>query len=230
MAELSLNATKRNDFGRQKVKRLRKAGNIPSILYGKHMQPMNIQVDEKDFLKLAHGPSGASIQSMLIKLQINGDSPENKMTLIKEIQHNALTGKVTHIDFNEVSLTEKIHARIPISVYGTSKGEKEGGIVDLTLREIEVSCLPMDIPGEIKLDISNLAIHGSIHVKDINLGDKVEIITHKELSIVSVIVPRIIEETAEATTVAATAEQVAEPEVIGKKADKKEEEEVEEEK
>jgi len=222
MAELSLQAIRRTESGKQKVKRLRKTGVIPAVVYGRHSESMNIQIYEKDFADLAHGRYGASIQSMLVKLDIAGESPESKMTLVKEIQHNALSGKVTHIDFNEVSLTERIHARIPISVFGTSKGEKEGGIVDHTLRELEVSCLPTDIPEEIKLDVSNLGLHQSIHVKDISLGEKVEILTHKELSIVSVIVPRIIEETPEA---AAVAGEITEPEVIGKKGEEKEEEE-----
>lgn len=226
MAELVLQAKIRAESGTQKVNRLRKSGFIPAILYGKHTQPLNIQVAEKDFFQLANGPHGASIKSMLIKLNIGGDNKESRMTLVKEIQHNALNGKVTHIDFNEVSLTEKIHAKIPISIFGTAKGEKEGGIIDHTLRELEVLCLPTDIPEEIRLDVTNLGLHQSIHVKDINLGDKVEILTHKELSIVSIIVPRIVEET---TETAATGTEITEPEVIGRKGEEKEEEIEEEE-
>jgi large subunit ribosomal protein L25 len=224
MAELSLKASKRAGLGKQKAKQMRKGGIIPAVVYGRQKETTPLEVNEKEFFKLAHGPHGASMRSVLIKLEIDGDAPENKMTLIKEIQHNALTGKVNHIDFNEVSLTEKIHARIPISVFGTAKGEKEGGIVDQTLRELEVSCLPTDIPEEIKLDISNLSLHASIHVKDINLGDKVEIVTHKDLSIVSIIVPRIVEEV---VPEAAGAEQLVEPELVSKKGEKEEEEEEE---
>jgi len=222
MSEINLNAEKRTATGKEQIKRLRKGGFIPAVVYGRHTESLNVQVDDREFSRLAHGEHGASLESILISLEIEGDKSGKRMTLIKEIQQNPFTGKVIHIDFNEVSLTEKITTHIPIIVTGTSKGEKEGGIVDQTLRELEIKCLPTEMPEEIKIDISNLGLHGSIHVRDLDLGDKVEIINDEELSIVSIIVPRVVEEPVEGV---AEEEGVQEPEVIGKKPEEEEEEE-----
>ena len=221
MAQVTLNAEKRSAVGTQKVKQLRRSGYIPAIVYGRHTDTFGIQIDEKEFLKLAHGTHGASLESILINLDIKGDKPENRLTLIKEIQHNPFSGKAVHIDFNEVSLTEKIHTHIPVIVVGESKGEKQGGILDQSIREIEVACLPNDLPEEVKVDVSDLDMHQSIHVKDLDIGDKVDILTDADLSIVSVIVPRVVEEAATEEV----EEEALEPEVIGKKEGEEEEEE-----
>ncbi len=222
MAEISLHARKRTELGKQDVKRLRKAGSIPAVVYGKSTEPFSLQISERDFFKLAHGEHGSSLASILISLFIDDDKSKKKMTLIKEIQHDPITGEVMHIDFHEISLTEKIHAHIPIVASGTSRGEKEGGIVDQTLRELEITCLPTDLPKEIKVDISDLGLHGSIHVRDLDLGDKVEVLTDKDLSIVSIVVPRVVEEVVEEVL---EKEEAEEPEVIGKKAEEEKKEE-----
>jgi len=219
MAEINLRAEKRTATGKEQIKRLRKSGLIPAVVYGRHTESFNVQVNDREFSQLAHGEHGASLESILISLKIEGEKSGKRMTLIKEIQQNPFTGKVTHIDFNEVSLTEKITAYIPIIVIGTSKGEKEGGIVDQTLREVEITCLPTELPEEIKIDVTNLGLHDSIHVRDLDLSDKVEILNDEELSIVSIIVPRIVEEPVEEVV---EEEGVEEPEVIGKKPEEEE--------
>ena len=215
MAEVNLAVEKRTAKGKQEVKRLRKSGFIPGVVYGKHTEAMSIQIGDREFFKLAHGEHGASLGSILINLDIKVDKKKaKKVTLIKEIQHDPVTSEVRHIDFNEVSLKEKIHAHIPVSTVGTSRGEKQGGILDQTLREVEISCLPTDLPEEIKVDISNLGLHESIQVSDIDIGDKVQILTDKDLSIASIIVQRVVEEVEEAVEEEA---ELEEPEVIGRK-------------
>jgi large subunit ribosomal protein L25 len=171
-------------------------------------------VDNREFFKLAHGSHGASLESILIRLEMEGEKSGSKTTLIKEIQHDPFSGDVIHLDFNEVSLTEKITTHIPIMIFGTSKGEKEGGIADHTLRELEISCLPTDLPEEIKVDISDLGLHDSLHVRDLDLGERITVHNDESLSIVSIVVPRIVEEPV--AEVLEEEAEVAEPEVIGK--------------
>ncbi len=222
MAQINLNVQKRTALKKQEVKRLRKKGAIPGVVYGKHTEPISIQIDDKDFSSLAHGEHGASLESILINLNIgDGGKTEKKTTLIKELQHDQFTGAVTHIDFNEISMSEKIHTRLPIITTGEAKGEKQGGILDYALREIEISCYPADLPEEIRIDISDLGPHDSIHVRDIDLGDKVEILNDGDLPIVSIIVPRIVEEVVEEVE---EVEETEEPEVITRKAEKEGEE------
>ncbi len=220
MAEVSLHAKKRTAFGKQEVKRLRKEGYIPAVVYGKHIEPFSVQVDNREFFRLAQGQHGTSLESILISLEIGGEKSGNRTTLIKGIQHNPFTGEVIHIDFNEVSLTEKITTHIPIVIVGTSKGEKEGGIVDHPLREIEISCLPTDLPEEVEVDISNLGLHDSVHVRDLDMGEKISVHNDEGLSIVSIVVPRIVEEPVK--EVLEEEVEAEEPEVVGKKGEMEE--------
>ena len=182
-----------------------------------------MQVDNREFFRLAHGEHGASLESILFSLEIDGEESGKKTTLIKEIQHNPFTGEVIHLDFNEILLTEKITTHIPIVIFGTSKGEKEGGIVDHTLRELEISCLPTDLPEEVKVDISSLGLHDSLHVRDLEMGDGITVHNDEGLSIVSIVVPRVVEEPV--AEVLEEKAEGAEPEVIGKKGEMEEGEE-----
>ncbi len=225
MARIRISAERRTAKGKQSVKLLRAAGKIPAVVYGKNIESMIIQLDQKNVFELTHGAHASSLESVVINLDIkDGKEKIKKSTLIKEIQYDHLRGDVLHIDFNEISLTEKVHTHIPIVTTGESVGEKTGGILEHTLRELEVSCLPVDLPEEVKIDISDLDLHQAIHVGDIDLGPNVEILTDKELAVVAIAAPRVAVELEEAKVVE---EEVAEPEVIG---EKEAEEEAEEEK
>jgi large subunit ribosomal protein L25 len=126
------------------------------------------------------------------------------------------------MDFHQVSLTEKIHARIPVITVGDSPGVATGGILEHLLRELEVRCLAMDLPEQVEVSIGELGLGQAIHVRDIKLGDKVEILNDPELTVVSVMAPRVVAEEEAAEKVA----EPAEPEVITEK--KREEAEKEE--
>lgn len=225
MAEIRIKAWKREPGRKGAARRLRAKGKIPAVVYAKGAESLPIELDGHEVYNLMHGAHAASIESVIVWLDVE-DGGENaaRPALITEIQHHPVKRNILHMDFHQVSLTEKIHARIPLVTVGESPGVAAGGILEHALRELEVRCLAMDLPEEIVVDTGNLALGQAIHVRDINLGDKVEILNDPDLTVVSVAAPRVVAEAeAEAAEEVAEAE---EPEVIG---EKKEEEEKEEE-
>jgi large subunit ribosomal protein L25 len=166
--------------------RLRKDGLIPAVVYG-HQAPVSITVDAKEFNKKFYTVS----ENTLINLETGKKTYE---VLVKDYQEDILTGKITHIDFYEVEKGKLLKTKVPIHVKGIAIGVKEGGILEHLLHEMEVECLPKDIPADILVDITELALHHSIHVRDIpteegvrflNAPDQVIVlVTHKKAEVV----------------------------------------------
>ena len=151
----------------------------------------------------------------------DGKQKRTKSTIIKEIQHDFLKGDVLHIDFNEISLTKKIHTHIPVVTVGDNIGEHHGGILEHTMRELEISCLAADLPAEVVVNVENLDMNQSIHVRDIDLGSKVEILNDPAQTVITVTMPKKVVEEEELEELV---EEAAEPEVIGEKEKAAEEE------
>jgi len=222
MAKVMLEAELRPQITKQKLKECRREGKIPAVVYSAGKKSIPVQLAYQDFFKLAHGEHGASLESVIIDLAVNdGEKVKTKHTIIKEIQHDPIKGQVLHIDFNEISMTKIIHTHVPIVAVGESIGEHHGGICEQTMRELEVACLPTDMPESVPINIENLDIGQSIHVRDIELGDKVEILNDPQQTVFTVLAPRKIEEVAEEEV----EEALEEPEVIGEKAAPEEAEE-----
>lgn len=221
MAAVALKAERREGLGKAQVKKLRAAGKVPAIVYSRHIDvPIPIQLDEREVSHLMHGSHAGSLESIVIDLEIkDGRKKIKRPALIKELQTDPLRGIVLHIDFNEISLTEKIHTHVPVVHTGECKGEKTGGILEQVIREIEVSCLPTDMPEAITVDVSELGLHEAIKVGSLDVGEGVEILTDLAQPVFTVIVPRIVEaEAAEEVAEEAVLEEAeAEPEVIGEK-------------
>jgi len=221
MAEVALKAERRERLGKGQVRRLRRDGKVPGIVYGRHIDaPIPIELNEREVFHLTHGSHAGSLESIVIDLEIkDGRTTMKHPALIKEVQTDSLRGIVLHIDFNEISLKEKIHTHVPVVHTGECKGEKTGGILEQVIREVEVSCLPMDMPEAITVDVTDLDVQGTIKVGDLAVGGNVEILTDHSQPIFTVIVPRAV--AAEAVEEAAEEELVeeggAEPEVIGEK-------------
>jgi large subunit ribosomal protein L25 len=219
MARIKLGVAVRSGVGTNLVKRLREDGIIPGIIYGKGKEPIPVQVTTKDL----YAEKGVTIaENMLLDLSVKDEKgkPVNKTVIIKEIQKDFIRGDWLHIDFNEISLEEKLKTKVEIDVVGDAVGVSQGGILDQIMHELEIECLPVDIPGKITIDVSSLSLGHTIYVKDIVIPEKVTVLTNVELPVVSVSVPK-----AEEEVVAAPVEgETAEPEVIKK--GKKEEEEV----
>lgn len=159
---LDLQAEVRTQSGTGAVKRMRKAGNIPAALYGRKVKPSSIQVHGKTFSKLLEGSASDNI---LVSLKIAG---EEQLALVQEVQHDYLRGGILHIDFHAVAADEEIHANVPVAIVGEAKGQKQGGMVEAIHHEIEVRCLPKDLPESIQIDVTSLEVGKGIHVGEIN--------------------------------------------------------------
>ena len=209
MEEILLDSKLREKSSKGILRKQRKNGFIPAIVYGHNEPNVSIWIDEKSFTKILHTKSGPNI---LIKLNLgNGDV---KTVIIKEIQRNVLTHKPIHIDFLVVSMKEKIEVNVPIKVVGEAPGVKiSGGILEHILRELTIRCLPNEIPEFIEVDVSKLNIGDSILVKDLPELKNIEILSDKNSIIVNVVSPTRIEETP-----VSVMEQLTptEPEVISK--------------
>jgi large subunit ribosomal protein L25 len=166
------------------VKRLRRDGKIPGVIYGHKDKPRRLYITDKDFKKVLDVMKN---EAVTINLTL-----ENKdyICLIKAIQHNPMTNQLLHIDFQHIQKKEKIKVNIPIHTHGEAPGIKEGGVLDQHLHEVMVKCLPDDIPSYIDVDVSNLKLGGTIHIKDIQIPN-VEFEVKPETSVISVLVPKI---------------------------------------
>lgn len=218
MARIKLHVTKRRELGSSNVRRLRNSGIIPGIIYGKGKDPIPIKVNIRDI----HGIKGSSIaENILLDLVIKDRSEEiTKTVIVKELQKDPIKGDWLHIDFNEISLKERLRTKVPIELTGDAVGVTQGGILEQIMHELEIECLPVDIPSHISVDITNLSIGQTIYVKDVTVSDRITVLTNPQLPIVSVSAPKAEEEVA----VAPAEGEPTEPEVIGK--GKKEVEEV----
>lgn len=220
MEEIILEAQKRQDIGKGKVGRLRKKAFMPAIVYGEGKVSLSIQVVTKDVMGIIGAHRG---ESFVLKLKIkDGNNFQEKAVLIKEIQHNPVTDEITHIDFNEISLTKTIRVKVPLVAKGESIGVKQdGGVLDHVLWELEIECLPTQIPKAIDVDVANLKIGDSLHVKDLVVPQEIKVLNDKEATVLAVVMPTK-EEAAPAQDEVA-AEAKTEPEVIKEKKEKAEE-------
>lgn len=216
MAISSLKGVRRAGVGKGVTRKLRAAGGIPAVYYGRGEDPISLSIDGKEVETLLH-TSGSS--NVIVDLQVEGDDGADRKALIREIQRDPVLGSILHLDFHHISLTERITVEVPIELTGTPTGVKDfGGILEHLLREVEVECLPTDIPAEITVDVSALAVGDSLHVSDLS-APGVEILTDPHRTIATVVPPTVLEEAKPAEEAVATE---AEPELVK---EKKEEEE-----
>jgi large subunit ribosomal protein L25 len=220
MERITINVEKREETGKGAARSLRRKDIVPGVLY-RGGGSLPIKLPKKEVMQFINTTSG---QQVMVNLHFNDG--ESKLALIKEFQVDPIRRELLHADFFEVSLTEKLKVNVHISVTGEPIGVKrDSGILQYHLREIEIECLPDKVPGHVDIDASGLEIGQALHVRDLNLGEDIRIITDPGEVIVNVIAPLV--EAAAPTEEAAPAE-AAEPEVAKK--GKKEEEKGEEEK
>src|SRR6476660_9620992 len=219
--EAVLEATPRDTFGKNEARRTRRSGHVPAVLYGgdgKEATP--IAVHPKALLKILHSESG---QNTLIALKLAGAG--DTRVLVKAFQIDPVTHEVLHADFYRVAMDKLLHVTIPIVVHGEPKGVKQqGGVLEHIRREIEIECLPADIPEHVDVDVSELMLHQGIRVRDIATNAKWKPVSDLDLMLVHVIMPKAEEVAAPADAAAAGTAAPAEPEVI-KKGEKEEGEE-----
>ena len=163
MSSVSLTAKKRHDIGKGAARKARAAGHIPGVLYGPGEEPQPLQVSVPDFMKIYHGGHG---ENVLVDLTIDSDEP--KTVLFREVQRDPVSEEVLHVDFYHVSLTTLIKVHVPVRLNGIPDGVKNaGGILQHVMREVEIECLPTDIPDHLSLEVSELEIHDAVHISDL---------------------------------------------------------------
>ena len=178
MEQNTLVGYERNSFKKGPAGRLRKEGKIPAVIYG-HNKPVHISVSATEFDSKFHIIS----ENTLISITVDGKDYE---VLVKDSQENMILGKITHLDFYEVERGKVLKTRIPVILTGTSVGVKEGGLLEQHLHEIDIECLPKDIPAKIELDITELQLGESIHISDLKMADEVKILNSMDQSVVGV--------------------------------------------
>ena len=225
--DATLDAKKRDGRGKNEARRLRVAGQIPAVVYGARRegqapQGVPVTVDPKEVLRILHSESGANT---LINLKLDGGGESRVM--VRDYQLDPMTHQLLHADFYQLAMDRAIVVSVPIVVKGEPAGVKQqGGLLDFVTREIQVQCLPTDIPERIEVDVSELMLHQSIRVRDVAPDPKWKPMTDGETMLVHVVMPKVEEVVAapEAEVAPAVAGAPAEPEVIKKGKTEKEEE------
>jgi len=225
--DATLEAVKRDGRGKNEANRLRAGGKIPAVFYGpgkegKAPEGVAVAVDPKAVLRILHSDSGANT---LINLKFEGLETR---VMVREYQLDPITHSLLHADFYQLAMDKAIVVTVPVLLKGESKGVKQqGGLLDFVTREIEVECLPTDIPENITVDVSEMMLHDSIRVRDLSVDPKWKAISEGDTMLVHIVMPKAEEEPAAATAEAgAAAATTAEPEVIKKgKADEEKAEE-----
>jgi large subunit ribosomal protein L25 len=225
--DATLDAVKREGRGKNEANRLRASGRIPAVFYGpgkdgKGPEGVAVAVDPKAVMRILHSDTGANT---LINLKLEG---RETRVMVREFQLDPITHHLLHADFYQLAMDRAIVVTVPILVKGTAEGVKQqGGLLDFVTREIEVECLPTNIPENIVVDVSALMMHESIRVRDLAVDPKWKAISDGDTMLVHVVMPKAEEEPAAATAdaaAAAAAAAPAEPEVIKKgKTEEKEE-------
>jgi large subunit ribosomal protein L25 len=199
----SLKAQARTETGKNECNRIRSSGYIPAVMYA-HGKTDSLKVSEHEFTKLFRGHIS---ESVLINMQIDGAEAQN--VIVKDYQLDPVNGRVLHLDFYKVTSGEKLHTVVPLIIKGTSKGERMGGIMEVLERELEIECLPADMPEKIEIDVTELELAHSIHVRDIKVEGSVRFLTDGERAVVTVLIPKAVKEEAPAEAAAMGVEEAA---------------------
>jgi large subunit ribosomal protein L25 len=213
MPEIVVEARPRADFGKNVNRRLRAQGLIPGVVYGAKKEPVPVAVSPKEIGTILRSASG---ENTLFDLQLDGG---RRKVILKEFQVEPIKGKLLHADFYEVALDQALEVTVHIELTGVPVGVKvEGGILDFVTRELQVECLPTDIPEKIVVDVSELGMGKHVRVSDIKAPERVTVLTDPDIVIAHVVAPRAEEVAPAAEAAAAPVEgaAAAEPEVIKK--------------
>ncbi|MDE0423431.1 MAG: 50S ribosomal protein L25 [Candidatus Poribacteria bacterium] len=229
MQQAKLEVQPRDAFGKQSARAIRREGGVPAVLYGRSQDTLAIQLSARTFKQFLRTYG----ENVIINMEIGESDPET--VIIKEIQRDPVEKhQVLHADFIRISLDEPVTSSVPVVMVGIPSGVEEGGVLELPLRQVTLHCLPMQLPTEISIDVSELDIGDAIYIRDLDLDDEVEILDESDRIIATVSQPRIqLELEAEEAAAAAEGEgegeedaeeQPSEPEIISRRQTDDEEE------
>ncbi|HHU93156.1 MAG TPA: 50S ribosomal protein L25 [Halanaerobiaceae bacterium] len=208
MEKIKLAAQVREKTGKGVARKLRQSGLVPAVIYGKGKDPQALVVDPQEVKNYLAG-------NVIFDLDIEGLGTMPAM--IKDIQKDVISGDLKHVDFLHISMDEKVTVSVPVVLVGDAPGVQEGGVIQQLLWELEVECLPLEIPESFEVDVSNLGVGESLSVSNLQVPEGITILTSEEETIVTIAVPTTAAENEESEG------EITEPEVIGE--DKEETEE-----
>ena len=184
MEILELTATMRTSAGNSPSRALRREGNIPAILYGPGSESVPLSISSLD---LERALKKASSSQIIFNMAVQNAQTGTRTAMIKDLQIHPMSRKFLHVDFYEISKDRKITVNVPVVVKGRAKGIEDGGMLQIIEREIEVLCLPFEVPESIQIDITDLGIGDSIHVKDLKVDENVEIPADTNYTILTIL-------------------------------------------
>ena len=200
---------RRPAVGSRPTQRLRGDGQVPGVVYGHQMEPLAIAISYQELAKLLHSKTG---EHSLVTLRLDDAKPWERPALVKAVQHDPIDGHIVHVDFQTITLTQRIRVKVPVLLKGESVGVKqESGVLEQFVRELEVECLPTEIPTGVEFDVSALVIGSTVHVRDLTAPPKAKLLSDPNGVVASVQAPKV-EKVEEAAAAAPT-----EPEVIREK-------------
>ena len=212
MSEITIQIEKREKTGKSGSRQARVAGAVPAVVYGGGLDSLSVQVDRKTMADLFRKGAG---ENQIFLLQLAG-TDKTRHAMIRDMQVNPITNQLSHIDFQRIVMTEKVRIKVSIELQGLSYGVKnQGAVLDFVTREVEIECLPGDIPAHLFLDVTELQLHQHAEAKDLKMPAGVTLLEEGDKVIASVSASRT-EKEAEATAAPAEAAVVAEPEVAKK--------------
>lgn len=227
MQQAKLDVQQRSSFGKKNARAIRRAGDVPAVLYGRNQDAVALQINVRAFKQFLRTYG----ENVIVNMEVTEGNPEP--AIIKEIQRDPVEKRVLlHADFIRISLDEPVTSTVPIILVGTPAGIQEGGVTEFPLRALTLNCLPALMPNEITIDVTSLEIGDIIYVQDIEIADEIEVLDDLQRMIVSVSQPRVqIEEVeepeegeegeegeaAEGDTEDGDAEERTEPEVISRR-------------
>ena len=209
MQQVALQAHKRTKTGKGISRQLRVQNSIPGVVYGSGEEPLSIQVGLRDLHRVLSSSAG---ENVLINLEINhGSEPIRQPVIIKDLQTDPLSREFIHVDFYRISLDRELTTHVPIFALGIPVGVQDGGILEYSIREIEVRCLPTVIPDKLEVDVTALKIGKTIHISDLQVPQGVTLVAAPDGVVMTVVAPKAVVEEVVVPT------EVTEPELIAKK-------------
>jgi large subunit ribosomal protein L25 len=208
MGTVALKVRLRDRVGKSQARKCRKEGFVPAVIYGEGEEARSVEVDSKDFYPVIHTTAR---ENVILDLKIEGRESGGCKAIIKEIQYDPVRRDILHVDFQHISMTKEIVIRVPVEIKGEAVGVKtRGGILEVIHRDIEVECLPGNIPDAISVDVSELDVGDSLQVKDLHV-ENAEIVTDPESTVVTIVAPTVIEEVKPAVEAVAEGEEEEKP-------------------
>jgi large subunit ribosomal protein L25 len=191
---IELNAKSRENKGKGAARELRRNNGIPGIVYGPKTDPVMLSIKTDDFIKIIrkYGSTG-----LFFNLKVEGGSGKEKIVMLKDVQMDTFGLNYLHIDLFEIDMDTMVTVSVPVETIGESVGVKEGGLLQIIRRELDVVCKPTDTPSSIQIDISDLDVGDSVHIEDINLGEAVEIPHDVNFTVITIGAPTVEEEEVE---------------------------------